>query len=147
MRMTENRHFPSGKTGPLKCNKGFTVRARLTQAAEGRNTWCDEYLALVADQIPVEECNNKLNSVWLKEDPDTWVYGVWPGKPFGGPKAYCFNLKITSAGSGRLPKDDPVTITYNKVKRTVQFKSSKFDLYQENLPEGVNFCVACVFRY
>ena len=72
------------------------------------------------------------------------MYGVYPGSSYYG-IYYCFNLKITSAGSGQLPKDDPITITYNKVKRTVQFKSSKFDLYQENLPEGVDFCLACSF--
>ena len=33
MRMTEDDNYlRSGKTGPLKCNKGFTVRARLTQS-------------------------------------------------------------------------------------------------------------------
>ena len=87
-----------------------------------------------------------MNSVFAKEDPDTWVYGVNPGNRFD-PKRYCYNLKITSAGSGQLPQDDPITITYNKVKRTVQFKSSKFDLYQENLPEGVDFCLVCCFGY
>ena len=58
MRSTENifGKYNSGKTGPLKCNKGFTVRARLTQAAEDWTTWCNEDLALVADQIPIEEC-------------------------------------------------------------------------------------------
>ena len=61
MRKTENdEDCPSGKTGPLKCNKGFTVRARLTQAREGWDTWDFENLALVADQIPVEECKDKL---------------------------------------------------------------------------------------
>ena len=57
MRSTEEADYddPSGKTGPLKCNKGFTVRARLTQAAEGRTSWSTETVALVADQIPVGE--------------------------------------------------------------------------------------------
>ena len=144
MRRTENSYgvCHSGKTGPLKCNKGFTVRARLTQARH----WCGESLALVADQIPVEECEDKIGSVFAKEDPDTWVYGVYPGS-IGGGKYYCRNLKITSVGFGKLSQDDPITITYNKVKRTVQFKSSKFDLYQENLPEGVDFCLACCFYY
>ena len=64
----------SGKTGPLKCNKGFTVRARPTETlrffsdvpgADGvmRPPWQGKVFALVADQIPVEECRNKLFSV------------------------------------------------------------------------------------
>ena len=63
-----------------------------------------------------------------------------PGK-VGGVRKY--NLKTTSIETTeRLPQSEPVIIKYDKEKREVRFTSAHFNLYQTDLPEEVDFCLA-----
>jgi len=130
----------TAKTGPLKCRKGFTARARLKTPWEGKSTWWNEFVYLIDAKVPVGECRDKIISVFNKEDPETWAYGVYHG---GNNYPYSHNLKTTSIESNkRLPQSEPVIIKYDKEKREVRFTSAHFNLYQTDLPEEVDFCIA-----
>ena len=139
MRSTDDG-FKTGKTGPLKCRKGFTARARLKTPVKDKSTWRYEYVYLIDAKVPVGECRGKIESVYNKEDPDTWAYGVWPGTY---QNSYSFNLKTTSIEKyASLPQSEPVIIKYDKEKREVRFTSAHFNLFQTDLPEEVDFCLA-----
>ena len=68
------------------------------------------------------------------------AYGVAPGDC-----ERTYNLKVNSSRRGQLWHINDITLIYDKLARTVQFKSHMFDLYQDNLPEDVDFCVMCAF--
>ena len=112
-RVPEDNHCGRiAKTGPLKCRKGFTARARLKTPRRGKSTWYNETVYLIDAKVPVGECEDKINSVYNKEDPDTWAYGVYPGGSNGVIK---YNLKTTSNESTEpLPQSEPVIIKYDK---------------------------------
>ena len=52
--------------------------------------------------------------------------------PYGN---YLANLKTHRRDDDNLTAEDPVTVTYSKVDRTVKFTSKNFEYSQENLPE------------
>ena len=59
----------TGKTGPLKCDKGFTARAVLKTPRVGESTWFAEKVYLIDAKVPVWDCDHQIESVWKKEDP------------------------------------------------------------------------------
>ena len=64
MRRTEYAgSYHSGKTGPLKCNKGFTARARLKTPARGKSLWLHEWVYLIDAKVPVWKCWNKIQMI------------------------------------------------------------------------------------
>ena len=137
MRCISDDGYPTATTGPIKCHKGFTARARLKTPARNQSTWYWEFVYLIDAQVPVGECKSKLPSVRNKEDPGTWAYGVLPGKN------YRYNLKKASLSStDELPQHEPVDIKYDKELRRVDFTSKHWKYYQEDLPEGVDFKLA-----
>lgn len=68
-----------GKTGPIPCGKegGFKIRVRLIKPFEDTNNWYRTMVALVDSRIPVGECGGKLYDLTWKEDPKSWLCGVW----------------------------------------------------------------------
>ena len=122
-----NKKWRTVKTGPLRCRQSFEAIARLKVAAPGGSTWWGEYIALVHSGILLGVVDSTLRSLWMKEDPGTWAYGVHPGDE---DSKYSSNLKTKlNKKAGYLPMNVPVTITYNKEDRTVRFSSSYFELY------------------
>ncbi len=143
MRCISDDGYPTATTGPIKCHKGFTARARLKTPVPGHSTWFDEYVYLIDAQVPVGECFDKIRSVFRKEDPGTWAYGVFPGNPTPN-----HNLKTASLSStDSLPQHEPVDIKYDKELRRVDFTSAHWKYYQEDLPEDVDFKLAVSMCY
>ena len=48
------------KTGPIKCEGGFSVRFRLIEPSQYRNDWFCTSIFLVANQIPLDQCVNAM---------------------------------------------------------------------------------------
>ena len=98
----------SGRTGRISCPNGFKAEIRLVTPEIGN--WNYMCLALVADEIPVDQCIDKLTSFKMdgsQTDPNALVYGM-----------YCdlwrHNLKEKSTTADHLNLKDTVLLTYNK---------------------------------
>ena len=119
--------WPFGKTGPIHCPNGFKAEVRLIKPCGVDNDWYGTILALMAHQIPVDQCRKKFYSLRNKDDPEALVYGLYPQDQ------YRFNLKGDSNGS-HIPRDEPIIINYSKKDQTVSFTSKTFDFSQTGLP-------------
>ena len=49
-----------GKSGPIKCDKGFKVRFDLRNPMQGESDWTGTFVCLVDDRIPVSQVDSYL---------------------------------------------------------------------------------------
>ena len=108
-----------GKIGKIPCLNGFNAEVRLITPAEDEDDWAGTGIAIAADQIPLDQIYNKIDSLQNKDDPSAMVYGLYPNSDWP-----C-NVKKTFYNSD-IPHDDVLTIHYNKQDQTVTFACSTF---------------------
>ena len=119
-------HTWAGKTGKIPCLNGFTAEVRLITPAEWKDDWyCGTTIFLAADQIHIDDCDDRLRSLRGKDDdPSAMVYGF----DCNGRKRY--NLKETSQSlSLGILRDDVLTIRYSKQDQTVNFACLTLDYF------------------
>ena len=101
--------YRSGKSGPIKCDKGFKVRFDLVKPCPNWSNWGWTYIILADSKIPVHQLRNKAYSLCRKEDSSVHVYGVClaDNRP-------C-NLKKDSSTGKELPDSSPITMEYDRM--------------------------------
>ena len=113
----------TGKTGPIKCDGGFTVRFKLIEPQPGKDIWINAQVFLHSSQYPVDDdLIGYINSVENKEDPNFRLYGT-------SGYTLTFNLKTKTKGADRLSKDETIELTYLKKEGKVRFVAKTFDFY------------------
>ena len=65
-----------GKTGPIKCLRGFRARVLLIKTWGGEEDWFGAAIWLAGEGLGLEDSLQKLISLQNKEDPNTKLYGV-----------------------------------------------------------------------
>ena len=126
-------------SGPIECTKGFKVQFKLLNNDYGG--WYSTFVYLIDSKIPVDQHENKMDSVLNKEDPNVYAYGV-----FGSYHEPC-NLKTNSNNGLELSMSDPITLEYDREAQTVTFTSKVFNYSQTGIPKDVRFAVGTVLGY
>ena len=117
-------------SGPIECTKGFKVQFKLLKSYPGYNDWVNTFVYLIDSRIPVDQHYAKMDSVYNKEDPSVYAYGVYEYS-----NTPC-NLKKITSGS-HLSYTDPITLEYKKEAQTVTFTSKKFNYSQTGIPKDI----------
>ena len=130
-----DEYWRSGKSGPIKCDKGFKVRFDLVKPVPGSSNWNDTYIILADSKIPADQLWHKADSLDDEEDSSVHVYGVCRSNN------YPCNLKKDSSTGKQLPHSSPITMEYDRMAQTVRFKSSEFTYSQTGLPKDITFAI------
>ena len=66
------------RTGFIPCENGFTAEVRILTPCRYCTDWSGNRLALITDQVPLDELYWKYLEVRRKEDSSIEVYGLYP---------------------------------------------------------------------
>ena len=94
--------------------------------------------------VEYEGALGKWKAIWKvykKEDPNFLAYGI----------RYCShdpcNLKTKSKKKGYLSAKEPIYLEYDRDLHTVTVSSSKFEFYQEKIPEEKTYAIGVKLTY